>query len=102
MLRYPAPRAATKAAPIASVLSARRSTSRVGSRIWVAEQSRQRARRGVTVTGVRPDAPHGAGKAGPERAQHTLTPRARHLPGQQGLLGPLEAHHDDHSARLHS
>ena len=48
------------------------------------------------------DAAHGAGAAGPERAQHTLTPRAGHVPGQQGLLGPLEARHDDHSARLHS
>jgi hypothetical protein len=37
MVRNPAPRAlAAKAFPIASVLSARRTTSSVGSRIWVA------------------------------------------------------------------
>ena len=46
-----APRALwTRALPIASVLSARRTISSVGSRIWVAEQSAQRTRRGVTVT----------------------------------------------------
>ena len=71
-------------------------------RIWVAEQSEQRARPQGHGQVVRPDAPHGAGTAIPERTQHTLTPRARHVPGEQGLLGPIEAHHDDHSARLHS
>jgi|GEM_PF-4810655 len=35
---------------MASVLSARRTVSVVGSRIWVTWQSVQRARRGVTVT----------------------------------------------------
>ena len=46
-----APRAcATRAVPIASVLSAWRTVSAVGSRIWVTRQSAQRARRGVTVT----------------------------------------------------
>ena len=51
MERCPAPRAcATRAFPIASVLSARRTVSAVGSRIWVTRQSAQRARRGVTVT----------------------------------------------------
>ena len=39
--------------------------------------------------GVGPDAAHGAGTAGPERAQHPLTPRTGHVPSQQGLLGPL-------------
>jgi hypothetical protein len=49
--RCPAPRAcATRAFPIVSVLSARRTVSAVGSRIWVTWQSAQRARRGVTVT----------------------------------------------------
>src|SRR5664279_777016 len=60
---------------IASVLSARRTTTSVGSRIWVAEQSAQRARRGVTVTVWAPGAADDASATGPERAQHTLTTR---------------------------
>ena len=58
----------------------------------MAEQSAQRARRGVTVTVFfGPDPADGAGL---ERAQHTPTPRAGHVPGQQDLLGPLGARHD--------
>src|SRR5450631_1004030 len=48
------------------------------------------------------DAADGAGATGPERAQHTPTPRAGHVPRQQDLLGPLGARHDHHGARLHS
>src|SRR5664279_1826134 len=52
--------------------------------------------------GVGSDAADGAGTTGPERAQHTPTPRAGHVPRQQDLLGPLGARHDHHGARLHS
>ena len=81
---------------IASVLSARRTATSVGSRIWVAEQSAQRARRGVTVTVSAPEAADDASATGPERAQHTLTTRAGHVPGQQNFLGPLQGRHDHH------
>src|SRR5664279_277651 len=55
MVRCPAPLAlATKAFPMASVVSARRTVSSVGSRIWVRPQSPHLALRGVWVTRCAP------------------------------------------------
>src|SRR5450631_2467906 len=103
MLRNPAPPAlATRALPIASVRSAPPHQ----------QFGRQQDLGDLAVSAAGPprghghrvgsDAADGAGATGPERAQHTPTPRAGHVPRQQDLLGPLGARHDHHGARLHS
>jgi len=58
----PAPLAlATNAFPMASVVSARRTVSSVGSRIWVRPQSTAPDSAGRVGDPLRPDTPHGAG-----------------------------------------
>ena len=76
MARNPAPPAlAARAAPMTSVLSARRTVSVVGSRIWVPPQSAQRARRGVTRSVAVPR---------PRTVRVRPCPNGRSRPGQRG------------------
>ena len=103
MARNPAPPAlAARAAPMTSVLSARRTVSVVGSRIWVPPQSAAAGppwghpQRGGAA------AADGAGAAVPERAQPTGAAWATHVARLQDPFGPFRARHHDHRGRLRS